>query len=120
MGCRMIVRARRTVIGLAAGLFVMAIPVPAGAQETREQQLAVEQADKATRLHPYVPTTLERRIETLGKMIDPRRTFRSWAVCSRVDYLPSVLNTAADTATPACSVFMRPCLSRTTRRRMPG
>jgi hypothetical protein len=49
----------------------MAIPVPAGAQETRAQKLAAERAEKATRLHPYVPTTLERRIGALGSMVSP-------------------------------------------------
>ncbi len=44
-------------------LAVVALATPAAAQDTREAQLAAERAEKATRLRPYEPTTLERRIQ---------------------------------------------------------
>jgi hypothetical protein len=43
--------------------------VPARAQESRADQLAALQAEKATRLHPYEPNKLERRLETVDSTL---------------------------------------------------
>ena len=48
------------------------IAVPAVAQQTREEELATAQADKATALHPYVPSAAERRIERVTRLMVPR------------------------------------------------
>jgi hypothetical protein len=42
---------------------------PVAAQETREEQLAARQAEKATRLRPYEPEALERRLDRLDSML---------------------------------------------------
>src|SRR4051812_24430236 len=47
---------------LFAALAAVITPSGAIAQQTREEQRAEEQAQKATDLHPYVPTPLERQI----------------------------------------------------------
>ena len=57
----------------AAGLVFLTIATPASAQETREGQLAAARADKATRLHEYQPTPLERRILMAESLLGPKR-----------------------------------------------
>jgi len=57
-------------VSFTVGLGTMA--VPALAQQTREEALATAQADKATELHPYVPSVAERRIERLTRLMVPR------------------------------------------------
>jgi AAA family ATP:ADP antiporter len=53
---------QRSMAAAIAMLFVAVSATPAGAQDSREEQLAAERADKATRLHPYEPDALENRI----------------------------------------------------------
>ncbi|HEX7793149.1 MAG TPA: BamA/TamA family outer membrane protein [Vicinamibacterales bacterium] len=51
-------------------------PVDAFAQETREGQLAAERAQKATELHPYVPDSLERKIDFVDRtLFAPRKIY---------------------------------------------
>ena len=45
-------------------------PRSAFAQETREEERAALQAQKAAQLRPYEPTQLERRIERIGNLLD--------------------------------------------------
>jgi hypothetical protein len=52
-------------IAVAVGLSLIIMAVPAAAQDTREEQLAAQRAEKSKDLHPYVPDALERRIEVL-------------------------------------------------------
>jgi hypothetical protein len=49
-----------------------AIAVPALAQQTREEELATAQAAKATDLHPWAPSSAERRIEMITRLMVPR------------------------------------------------
>jgi outer membrane protein assembly factor BamA len=58
---------------IALIVLIVAIAEPAVAQDTREEERAAMQARKATQLHPYVPTALERRIERLGSALDSTR-----------------------------------------------
>jgi len=48
------------------------VTVPALAQQTREEELATAQAAKATDLHPWVPSSAERRIEMITRLMVPR------------------------------------------------
>ena len=52
----------RQLAAAAAALAIVAVAAPASAQESRESELASARAEKATRLHEYEPTSLERRI----------------------------------------------------------
>jgi hypothetical protein len=54
-------------VGIVVAIVSLGVSAPVSAQETREALLAAAQAEKAKDLHPYVPTTDERRIETLEK-----------------------------------------------------
>jgi len=66
---------RRSLATAAAVLMMMLLAGPAFAQ-SREEQLSAERAQKATQLHPYEPTTLERRIELLDRtLFTPRSTY---------------------------------------------
>lgn len=72
--CRPLARVAATL------LMVVALATPLFAQETsdatpqtREAMLAGERAEKATRLHPYVPDALEQRIDTVNSMLISRR-----------------------------------------------
>lgn len=56
----------------ASALAMLMAATPAAAQESREEQLAALQAEKATRLRPYEPEHLEKRFETLGNILAPR------------------------------------------------
>jgi AAA family ATP:ADP antiporter len=53
----------------AAVVIALLVTVPAFAQETRHDQVAAEQADKATRLHAYMPDALERRLHVVEKVV---------------------------------------------------
>jgi AAA family ATP:ADP antiporter len=64
---------RHAAAAAAAIVVVVAVATPASAQDTREAQLAAERADKATRLHPYEPTTLERRIQMAENALNAER-----------------------------------------------
>jgi hypothetical protein len=52
----------RKLAPVTAAVAVLACATPAFAQQTREEQLAAERAEKATRLRAYEPTATERRI----------------------------------------------------------
>jgi ATP:ADP antiporter, AAA family len=56
-----------------AVVVVLAAATSASAQDTREAQLAAEQAEKATRLHEYEPTAAERRIMLAEKLFVSER-----------------------------------------------
>lgn len=56
-------------------VWLCGIAVPAAGQQTRDEQRAAEQANKATDLHPYVPTSGERRIEQISQMLNNRPDF---------------------------------------------
>ena len=53
----------------AAVAALMLVAVPAFAQETREEQIAAQQAEKATNLHEYEPDALERRFAFVEKAL---------------------------------------------------
>jgi len=59
----------RTAIGIALGLCLTGLPRPAIAQETREAQIAAEQAEKAKHLTPYVPSATERLLLRVNKVL---------------------------------------------------
>ena len=69
-------RPRRQMVAAAASLaaVLLLVPATASAQSTREEQLAAERAQKATRLHPYVPDPLERKIELVNRALFTPRT----------------------------------------------
>ena len=48
-------------------MLLASIATPVSAQ-TREAELAAQQAEKATHLHPYEPTKLEQRVQTFEQM----------------------------------------------------
>ena len=71
-------RPRRQLVAAAASLaaVLLVAPATASAQDTREEQLAAERAQKATNLHPYVPDPLERKIELLDRtLFTPRKVY---------------------------------------------
>ena len=70
-----IVRQRR---GVFAALAIIAIAAPAAAQDTRQEALAAERAEKAAQLRPYEPTPLERRIQAIDKMLTSERRVYSF------------------------------------------
>src|SRR5688572_5624938 len=57
----------------AAVVVALLVAVPVAAQETRQDQVAAEQADKATRLHAYTPDALERRLHQVEKLLSGDR-----------------------------------------------
>ena len=57
----------------AAALVLMLAAAPALAQETRQDQIAAEQAEKATRLQQYAPDSLERRLVTIERVLSAER-----------------------------------------------
>jgi AAA family ATP:ADP antiporter len=62
-------------VGAAAAVAgVLALATPASAQDSRADQLAAQRAEKAANLHPYEPTSLERRIEFLNRQLFAPRT----------------------------------------------
>jgi AAA family ATP:ADP antiporter len=69
-------RPRRHLVPAAAALAAMLLltPANAAAQDTREEQLAAERAQKATELHPYVPDSLERKINLIDRALFTPRT----------------------------------------------
>jgi hypothetical protein len=52
-----------------AALIVLGFAMPAQAQQTREELLAAEKAEKATQLHPYEPDRLEQRLQRAEKAL---------------------------------------------------
>jgi hypothetical protein len=72
---RLVSPAHGLLIAALAGLLVTCVPAAGWAQDTREEQLAAEQAEKATQLHAYVPTSVERRIEALDQLVNPPKFF---------------------------------------------
>ncbi len=57
----------------ALALGILALAASASAQETRQQEREALQAQKAAQLRPYEPTTLERRIERIGNLLDAKK-----------------------------------------------
>jgi len=71
-------RPRRQLVPAAAALAAMLFlaPANAAAQDTREEQLAAERAQKAAQLHPYVPDSLERKIDLIDRaLFTPRPVY---------------------------------------------
>lgn len=62
-------RANRSWIGIVVAVCVASGSTAASAQETREEERAAAQAEKAKHLHPYEPTTLERRIQRIERAL---------------------------------------------------
>jgi AAA family ATP:ADP antiporter len=56
---------RPLVIRAATAAVLLALAAPAMAQQTRAGQIAGDQAEKATTLHPYEPDPLEQRLEAI-------------------------------------------------------
>jgi len=67
--------ARVAAAGVVAGLLLWLVPVPAHAQQTREEQIATEQAEKAQRLHPYEPTEAEKRVKKIEDFLTNQPKF---------------------------------------------
>src|SRR5262245_10543265 len=67
------VHTSRLATARAAVLLVFAVSTSAFAQGAREEQLAAERAEKATRLHEYEPTATERRILLVKQMFVTER-----------------------------------------------
>src|SRR5262245_11912374 len=65
----------RRLAAAAATVAVIAGATPALAQDSRETELAAARAEKATRLHEYEPTTLERRILMVENMFTTEKSF---------------------------------------------
>jgi len=63
----------RPLAGAITGLALMAVAVPAMAQETREAQLAAQRAEKASEVRPFEPDPLERRIERIESRLLTKR-----------------------------------------------
>ena len=61
------VRLRPIAAAAAVVMLLASIATPVSAQ-TRESELAAQQAEKATHLHPYEPTKLEQRVQTFEQM----------------------------------------------------
>jgi AAA family ATP:ADP antiporter len=57
----------------AAALVLLTFAAPGMAQETRGEFLAAQRTAKAKTLHPYEPTPLERRLETVDKALSSQR-----------------------------------------------
>jgi AAA family ATP:ADP antiporter len=53
----------------AAVLVMMLVATPALAQDTRQDEIATQQAEKATRLQQYAPDALERRLATVERVL---------------------------------------------------
>lgn len=68
---RMAVRPLASATAVAA---LIAVASPAFAQETRQEQLAAQQAEKAARLQPYQPDSLERGLERVEGMLFSTRS----------------------------------------------
>jgi ATP:ADP antiporter, AAA family len=64
---------RRIAAAATAVVIMLATAAPAFAQETREEALAAARADKATHLHEYEPTPIERRIMLAEKFFNAER-----------------------------------------------
>jgi ATP:ADP antiporter, AAA family len=64
---------RRLAVAAASLAAVLLVSNTAAAQDTREEQLAADRAQKAANLHPYVPDSLERKLELVERaMVKPR------------------------------------------------
>src|SRR5262245_41387301 len=60
--------ALRPLARAAAAAVLVTTATPALAQDTREGELAAQQADKAANLRPYEPSNLEQRIEKFERI----------------------------------------------------
>jgi hypothetical protein len=57
----------------AAAALLLVVAAPAGAQDLRTERLAEQRAEKASKLHPNEPTTLERRLEMVDRFTSTER-----------------------------------------------
>ena len=62
-------------LAAAAAVAILAAAAPASAQDSRETELAAARAEKATRLHEYEPTSLERKILMAENLFTTEKTF---------------------------------------------
>jgi ATP:ADP antiporter, AAA family len=65
----------RQLAATVAAVALVMIAAPARAQDSREAELAAARADKATRLHEYQPTSLERRILMAERLFVTEKSF---------------------------------------------
>jgi hypothetical protein len=49
-------------------VLMFTVATPAQAQQTREEELAAKQAEKALKLHPYEPSPVERRLGVIARL----------------------------------------------------
>jgi AAA family ATP:ADP antiporter len=63
----------RPVATAALVIAMVVLATSAFAQETREEERAAMQAQKAAQLHPYEPTVLEQRIERIGTLLEAQK-----------------------------------------------
>jgi AAA family ATP:ADP antiporter len=64
--------APRVLVPVATALALL-VGIPAFAQETRQEQVAAQQADKALHLRPYQPDALERRLHQIEGLFTAER-----------------------------------------------
>ncbi|HEX5213859.1 MAG TPA: BamA/TamA family outer membrane protein [Vicinamibacterales bacterium] len=70
---------RLSCVSIALGLMLTAGAARSEAQQSREEDLAQAQADKAKKLHPYEPNTAERVIAKAGRaLMGPPTGFYPW------------------------------------------
>src|SRR5205823_2095948 len=58
------------VVQTAVAMLALFIAAPASAQDTREYLMAADRAEKAARLHPYEPSSLEERLMRVEAGVD--------------------------------------------------
>lgn len=72
----MFAQARLSTSAALAWLLVILVAMPAAAQESREEMLAAQRAEKAAQLRPYEPPPLERKIQALERtLLGTRRLY---------------------------------------------
>jgi hypothetical protein len=67
--------ALRPLTRATAVIVLLALATPAFAQQTRQEQIAAQQAEKASQLHPYQPSKLEARLERIDGMLFSTHSF---------------------------------------------
>jgi AAA family ATP:ADP antiporter len=65
----------RPIIGAAAVLALLTVPSQAQAQASREEVVATQQAQKAAQLSPYVPDSLERKLDKVDSLLSSKHHF---------------------------------------------
>jgi ATP:ADP antiporter, AAA family len=63
----------RPIAGAAAAVTVLCLATPAHAQETRQEAVAAQQANKAAQLKPFVPDSLERKLDRVDAALSSKR-----------------------------------------------